>query len=685
MAMNIFKGKTKESEIQKRTRMIVSGDDKEAFGYVKEFYTQWLNYTKAKRQIWRWCDAFAKGLQWGVFDQNGNKLVLPKIPRGRTRITVNRIKTWKLDTKAKMTAQQPTIEVVPKSMSTEDKEGSIVGNKFAQHYQDVVRWDGMYRNIVDGVLDYGDSYVWFEWNKTAGPKYIRQELQRVVDTDGIERMLPTGRLEMVQEGEIVAQVLSPFSVVDNAMPGEIDDKFYVSIVTWEALDFIYNKYGETIDPEKTAEPLDDHSEMMRALISGTGSYYPDRTKFSEGSTLYKVYLRPQEGLEKGFFRVFSAGKTLESGVWPQEFAKMEGYPGVQFSWDRKIDQRFSQSPIEDQIPLQKEYNKTRSQMIEAKDRMMNIKWMVPRGSGVKSITDLSGDYIRYNSGFLPTQSDPKSIPPYVFRHLEFLNSDIEDGQFRHGASKAVLPPGVKSGVGLSKLQEMDDRPISIPERNLEEASGRLFTKFLQVAAVMVSTPRAISYVGRHNERAVDSFVGADMRDHTRVNIRIISGLSKSPAATAEFMMELFRIGVYRKNNGQLDTEKFLEQIQFALPGAPYDESNQHRAVARIENDIFWKILERPQAGIVAPSPQVWQKHEIHLAEHEFMFNTIEWIKSVEQERRENGGNSGPFELACLQHRQITIELMKYSLVEGLPTPPASPDGNSPGAENNPQS
>jgi len=68
-----------------------------------------------------------------------------------------------------------------------------------------------------------------------------------------------------------------------------------------------------------------------------------------------------------------------------------------------------------------------------------------------------------------------------------------------------------------------------------------------------------------------------------------------------------------------------------------------------------------------------------------MFNTIEWIKAVEQERIENKGEPGSFEIACLQHRQMTIELLKYSLVEGLPTPPASPDGNSPGAENNPQS
>lgn len=674
--------KVKESELQKRLRTM-KGEKVAAFSYVKEFYKQWLDYTLPKRQIWRWCDAFSKGLQWGVFDQNGNKLILPRIPKGRVRITVNNIKTWKLDTKAKMTAYQPTIEVAPKSMSTQDKQGAIVGTKFAQHYSEVVNWNSMYRDIVDGVLDFGDMYVWFEWNKTAGPRYAQQELAPQVNADGTQSYVPTGNVNFIQEGEIVAQTLSPFCVVDDGLPGDLDQKYLIMIVTWEPLDFIYNQWGKTLDPEKLSAPMDDHREMSEALISGSGTYYPEKMKAAEGSTVYRVYMRPQEGLENGLVRVFANGEILDETIWPKEFAKMEGVPIVQFSWDRKPDQRFSQSPVEDQIPLQKEKNKTRSQIIEAKDKMMNIKWMVPRGSGVKTITDLSGDFIRYNQGFMPSQSDPKSIPPYTFKHLDYLNGDLEDIQFRHLASKAIVPPGVKSGVGLSKLQEMDDRPISIPERSLEEASGKLFSKFLQVAAVMVSTPRAVSYVGRHNERAVESFVGADMRDHTRVSMRIISGLSKSPAATAEFMTELFRIGAYRRPNGQLDVSAFKQDIQFAIPGAPYDEDNQHRAIARMENDLMWKSLENPQ-NVVIPSPQIFQRHDIHLTEHETEFNTVEWLMTVENERRANGGNPGMFENVCLQHRQIHIQLLSIAMTEGLPPAPGGPSGTTPEGQNKPQ-
>jgi hypothetical protein len=66
---------------------------------------------------------------------------------------------------------------------------------------------------------------------------------------------------------------------------------------------------------------------------------------------------------------------------------------------------YGTSVIEDLLPVQKEYNRTRSQIIENKNRMAKLQLMAPKGSiEVSKVSSEPGQVILYTPGYNPPQT-----------------------------------------------------------------------------------------------------------------------------------------------------------------------------------------------------------------------------------------------------------------------------------------
>src|SRR3990167_718528 len=665
----MWKREKPQGSYEKRLSLVRAGE-KDKIKIIRDHYDQWLRYTRPKKQIWKWCEAFSSGVQWGVMDFSGTRILVPPVPEGRRRVTVDMISPWRMDTVAKLTATLPTIEAVPNTLRSEDKQGALVGDKFLSHYWEALEFDQEYQDLTDGVVTLGTMYYRLWWDENAGPQWAQVEMEEQMSEElGRMVMMPKMGMEptLRRDGDLVGQVLRPECVFDDGQPGDIDDKLWVGIATWEMVDQIDKRWNKRVTAETTTTPDWDHQVLMNSTISGMGmNFEPSKPDYFEGKVVFTFYMPPQPRVEEGWFCELTGDEVLNEGPWPRWMAKMAGVPIVEFNWDKRLKRRYSQTLVEGMISLQKEKNRSRSQWSEAREKMLAIKWMNPRGSGVKTIDDLSGQMVRYNYGQMPTQSDPKTLPSYAGEEQNRIDLEMQDAQFRHLASKSIVPPGVKSGIGLSKLQEMDDRPISIVEKNCERSMAKVFKKVLQVCSVMITKPRAISYVGKHNERAVDNFMGQDLRDNTRVKVRIVSGLSKSPAAQAEVLLETFRIGGFRKNDGGLDSARFLEAMAFAIPGAYQDEDGYHKSLAREENARMWEVLDNPQTMV--PRVFEWQMHALHLREHEEEMNSIEWLRAVEMEEQGIGEDGNPqpglLFMTFVMHRDGHVRMMLRAL-QGL--------------------
>ena len=102
--------------------------------------------------------------------------------------------------------------------------------------------------------------------------------------------------------------------------------------------------------------------------------------------------------------------VLYDAPWPYPFKQL---PLVKFPGLRIPGQLWDTSVVEQAIPLQKELNRTLSQMIEYKNLTLKPQMLAPVGSLRQRITDEPGAIFEYNpvAGKVPESIPIPSLPP----------------------------------------------------------------------------------------------------------------------------------------------------------------------------------------------------------------------------------------------------------------------------------
>jgi hypothetical protein len=647
-------------EVQKGTNAWGGLDDKELASVVSERFNIWLDQTKDLRRQWRLNTLFLRGIQWAVYDPSG-RVVVPKPPPGKVRITKNFIKPWAMDIEAKLDLLFPTFDVVPNSPNQDDKDAAIAGEAVGQHYWRLLKMRSSHRAIVRKCLTHGGCLALLDWDETVGPKTL--ELGEVAP-DG------TQSEDLIIHGDVTLDIISQFKWFCDEQPGELDDKSHLGVANWMSLDKIRRIYekGEEVEAEGNSRPLDDTLESVQQSQGPNQAIKADNRV--PGATVFRWYMQPQEALPDGLIATIANGVVLQRKKWPEAFKKMTGFPAVQYNWYLSPEQFRAQSPIEDQIPLQREINITATQVIQAKNSMAVLKYLVPIGSGVESINDMHAQMIRHTPNLPPSYMQPPNMPQYVFKHGEEVVEALEDVQMLHRSSRGKVPPGVKSGVGINLLQEQDDRPLSVPEADIHEQDSLLFRKILQIVSTAVTEERFLKIIGHNKSTEIVAFKGSDLRDNTNIHLSVVEGATKSKAGVQQMLLEFIRVGAFRDaKTGAIDTPKVLEVMRHAIPGILFEEVlDKHTQLQRDEILMLYNPDDK------WPQPQEWQDHVLHLSEIEDEMNSMKWTRRADEDERIRER----FELHR-QHHLILFQQASQPLAGAAPVAEAgaSPQGGQP--------
>jgi hypothetical protein len=617
----------------------------ELYQTIDDKYVHWVDTTAGLRNEWRLTNMFAQGYQWVSVMPSTNRILQTASPRDRRRVTLDLIGPWLMDTEAKLHITLPTFDVTPNTLSQENKDAAVGGEAYGQHLWRNLEMLEKYDEIVRMCEHFGHAFGVLDWDETIGPMFS----QRRQDGDGNPVQSPSGPVDDVFTlGDLRFDVLGPNNVITDELPTPMDDKPYVILAQWMSLDNIRATWdeGHKVVEETRARAQDDIMDMA-GYTTGVRSMYRHSKGSVPGAIVFRMYMLPQRGAEKGLVVEYANKTELHRTEWPEQFNKMEGYPVVKFDWYRHPLTFRGRSPIMRQIPIQREINTTISQVRESMDVTLAVKWLVPFGSGVDDIDDISGQIVDYLPGLKPEILQPQGVPTFVIRYLQDLMVFMEDVQMLHKPSKGKVPAGVKSGVGIELLQEQDDRPLSVPETSLHGALDRTFRKALQITSVAVSTERMISYVGPNKRRQVLAFKGADLRDNTNIHLQVVGGSSKSKAGIIKRIMEFVQLGMYRKEGGGVDTKRVMEMIRQAHPDVLYEDEDRHVSLQQDENDILW------DANQPIPIPQEWERHDIHLPELEEEMNMVKW-KTQAQANPE-------WARRWIAHRELHIQIWMRSL------------------------
>lgn len=472
--------------------------------------------------------AFYFGRQNVIYRQGPNmiqgatgNLYVPPAPYWRSRPVINRIRPIIRKQITKLTSQKPNVYVVPATNDDRDLFAAQAGEQI---------WDSIYRGKHIGRKIRRALF----WNQVCGTSFIKNYW----DPDKIDEFAQ-------QMGDMCIDPLTPFHLfAPDFREEEIEGQPFLAHAQMHTMDELKIKYPD-LKLNKSERTNSDILDDTWINLVGANSQTDKKSIMALEVWIKKgaVSLFP----EGAMFTVI--GDQVVSGMegWPYQhsmfpFAKLDHIPAGKF---------YSDSDIVDLVPLQREYNRTRGQVIEAKNRMAKPQLMAPRGSvDPAKITTEPGQVILYNPGLAPPQPLPlQSVPSYVLQELDRIILDMSDLSGQHEVSRGQTPAGVTAATAISYLQEQDDSILSHTYDSLEEAIEKVAHMTLSYVQQFWDYPRMVRVAGQDSAFDVLTLKGSDLRGNNDVRVEAGSSLPTSKAARMAWIMDLMKMGFIPPEKG----------------------------------------------------------------------------------------------------------------------------------------
>lgn len=476
----------------------------------------------------------------------GVRLYTPPVPYYRSRPVINRIRPIIRTELAKLTAQKPTATIVPATGEDRDMAAAQAGEQI---------WDSIYRSKkIKGIFSRA-----MLWTLTCGTGFMKTAWDpNKVDREG-------------NRGDFLYECVTPFHLfIPDMLAQDIEDQPYIIHIQTKSVDWVKANY-----PGINAEPnvMEANDILNDSFLQLVGA-----SDFRKNSILcYEVWIKPGQTdfmPNGGMFTII--GETVTQFIENNPYVHQQ-YPFVKFE-HIPTGRFYADSVINDLLPIQREYNRTRGQMIEAKNTMAHPQLIAAEGSvDASKITTEPGQMILYKLGFPKPEPMPlQNLPSYVIQEVERLLLDFEDISGQHQVSKGQVPPGVTAATAISFLQEQDESMLATTFGSIEEGFEKIGYQTLCYVKQYWDVPRTVKVVGRDGQFNVLSFMGSQLGDNTDIRVEAGSALPTSKSAKQALLMDLM-------SQGFIPPEKGLELMDVGGVQRLYEEVQIDSAQATREN------------------------------------------------------------------------------------------------------
>ncbi len=500
---------------------------------------------------------------------NNFRLHTPAAPPWRVRLVSNKIRPMFRTELAKVTAQKPTSMVIPASDDDKDIFAARAGEQLWEATYQRKRVKSIMRRALYWTLMTGTSFTKHWWDPT----------------------MQTTDWQM--PGDFVLEAETPFHVfIPDFQEEELENQPYLIHASAKSAEWVRQRYDGDFNPTTAAS----HDLLDDAFISMIGG-----TQNKNSVLCLEVWVKPGSlGIlpNGGMFTILgdkiaqiTEGLPFNHGEFP--FSKYSHIPTGRF---------YADSTITDLIPLQKEYNRTRSQIIEAKNRMAKPQLLAARGSvNVSQMTNEPGQVILFTPGFQPPTPLPlQGLPAYVLEELNRVSQDMDDISGQHEVTKGRVPPGVTAATAISYLQEQDDSKLSHTIDSIEDGVEKMARQILSYVGQFWEVERIIKVIGESGSFDALSLKGSDLRGNTDIRVEAGSALPTSKAAKQAFIMDLMKMGF-------IPPDKGLQVLEIGGINKLYDDIQTDMRQAQREN-------LRMQNGQPV-STNTWDNHQLHIEVH----------------------------------------------------------------------
>jgi hypothetical protein len=435
-------------------------------------------------------------------------------------------------------------------------------------------------------------------------------------------------------GDVCFGVSSPFNIfVPDLLEQEIEDQPYIFEAYTRSVTWVKQFWGINVNANVASR--NEIVETSYFNIPGGNDTKPDAVLCIE------AWCKPggSEAYPEGGMFTLVGDKLFQGDFYSHKqypYTKFEHVPSGKF---------YADSVLVDTNPLQRAYNRIKSQVTEGINRTARPQFIAPVGSiDPAKYTAEPGLIVFYKPSLGPIQPMPMaSIPPYVMEEMDRAKQDMEDITGQHSVTRGQVPgEGITAATAISFLQEQDDSILGTTYASIEAGTEKIARQALCLAVDYYDIPRTISVTGLDQSFDVLELKGSDIKNGKNVRVEAGSALPESRSARQAFLMDMVKLGVITGDQmlDMLDiggVQKLTERIRRDLRQA----QRENLKMKRINDQQFLQYQQQmqqaaaqgapgtvdPQSGMPLVDPNVpatfppivpvnnWDNHQVHVQVH----------------------------------------------------------------------
>lgn len=544
----------------------------------------------------------------------------------RRPFVANIIRPTTLRTVSKLVGSMPIPRVAPETDSSDDRAASRLGEKALLHLWDDRDFQSIAEQVTCSMCITGVAFYKVSWNPDIGPSirfYLDEDgqiIEESLDEEQKEALEANDQYRDIPAGDVDIEAMSSFELlVDPDLTGKssLDKARWVCEVGVIRKSVAISQYGEKALEGVSWDNLAGMNLLSEQLRSETAWGWTV-TEASEGPAddddpraAIKIYWeKPTWEFPEGIMAVM-IGESLvdvDKNIYADPNVNLT-YPYFPARWGLDPEKFFNDGLVGQLVPIQEEYDLTRTQMIENKERMANPKWMVAKGSDIpeSSLTGYEGEIVEFNPNFpAPVQSQPAPLPPYVDAHIQLLLNEFQVIAADRDPTQAKTPSSLRSGVAIQLLDEKDRNVLAATMTSVKQAIQRVARACLVLMGEFYLEPRLLKTAGDNYMYEVSKFLGANLRTNYDVRIYVESGAGESRAARQSAVLDYVQLGILNPQDPD-DKRRIMKALEYGDPQDFISEILIDERLSEIEN-------ERLMAGIPV-NTYPWYDHSVHARVH----------------------------------------------------------------------
>lgn len=555
-------------------------------------------------------------------------------PKWKIRLVSNQMKPGLMNYVAQLTKTRPIINAEPDSAEDSDVKAAQMAESLYDYLWDDLK---LQSKLVSGLMEAGISggFWCITWDSLAGKPLtfvqdptgkpitdsdlaslfvsnlsdnLQAQSQGLLDEGQADQLANELAKKTVYLGDIRVQVCTAENVLLDPVAMSFDQCNWAIIKYALDPDEVKARWGVSVEP----------NAVKSADTPAPIPYVEDKKPPAALREVFVMYIRPNPALPEGRYVAWIEGpdKILQDLKWP--------FPHRELPLVKLPSTYRPNSPYDDPIctearGLQKDINKTLSQIVEHKNITVRPQMLAPVGSLRGKLTSEPGAIFEYNpvNNLIPEWRPMPPIPPYIFEHLQNLQTRIDTVFNRMPSTRDQLPPRTDTGTVLEGMMEAVADQLSTTIISLEDALARAGHIMASLAQKFYTEPRLIKVRGSGGSIQVKKFMGADIAGGFTFRPRYGTGLPRTRAGRQQAILELMQSQLIDPTTAlkhldladlkgvqatlAADEDQALREHEKLLKGQPINQAAI--AQAQQQAQMMW---QQAQAGQLVQDPNTGQ-------------------------------------------------------------------------------